>query len=308
MKKKLLIPIFFLFSCSPTIFELSEQNILHDESLRTFYTYVPSDLGKDMTLVVGLHGYTGNARTFIRYGDADFNYFLEKNNFIGTFPEGKSFKLYGRTVTSFNDLAGSIGEGPKGDICDIDRDDYAYPPDCKNPHRCTWASCGDDIGFIEKVIDHHKNIYDIGSVIVVGMSNGGMIAQAIGCNLPDKVDVVINIAGMQHLGMSCIPEKPVSMVIYGAKNDTTVPPEDILAADGYFYEPMMNTVHDWKSKLNCKKSSKNEISDPAEITTEHFYDCDDGVTITSILDHNNDHDWPKPYKWGINLLFEPILN
>ena len=31
-----------------------------------------------MTLVVGLHGYTGNARTFIRYGDADFNYFLEK--------------------------------------------------------------------------------------------------------------------------------------------------------------------------------------------------------------------------------------
>jgi poly(3-hydroxybutyrate) depolymerase len=83
MKKILLIPIFFLFSCSLTIFELSEQSILHDESLRTFYTYVPSDLGKDMTLVVGLHGYTGNARTFIRYGDADFNYFLEKNNFIG---------------------------------------------------------------------------------------------------------------------------------------------------------------------------------------------------------------------------------
>ena len=27
MKKILLIPIFFLFSCSPTIFELSEKNI-----------------------------------------------------------------------------------------------------------------------------------------------------------------------------------------------------------------------------------------------------------------------------------------
>ena len=67
MKKILSLSIFFLFGCSPTIFELSEQNILHDESLRTFYTYVPSDLGKDMTLVVGLHGYTGNARTFIRY-------------------------------------------------------------------------------------------------------------------------------------------------------------------------------------------------------------------------------------------------
>ena len=78
MKKILSLSIFFLFGCSPTIFELSEQNILHDESLRTFYTYVPSDLGKDMTLVVGLHGYTGNARTFIRYGDADFNYFKKR--------------------------------------------------------------------------------------------------------------------------------------------------------------------------------------------------------------------------------------
>ena len=308
MNKILFLSIFFLISCSPTIFELEERNILHDESLRTFYTYVPSDVKKDMTLVVGLHGYTGNVSTFIRYGDADFNYFLEENNFIGTYPEGKSFRINGRNVTSFNDLTGSIGEGPKGDICDIDRDYYAYPPDCINPHRCSWASCGDDIGFIEKVIDHHKNIYDIESVIVVGMSNGGMIAQAIGCNLPEKVDAVINIAGMQHLGMSCLPQKPVSMVIYGAKNDTTVPPEDILAADGYFYEPMKNTVNEWKSILNCTKYSKNEISHPAEITIEHFYDCEDNKTVTSIFDHNNDHDWPKPYKWGINLLFEPLFN
>ena len=308
MKKILLIPIFFLFSCSPTIFELSEQNMLHDESLRTFYTYVPSDLGKDMTLVVGLHGYTGSAKTFIRKGDANFNDFLEINNFIGTYPEGKSFNANGRKFSSWNDLAGSIGQGPKGDICDIDRDYYPFPPDCINPHRCSWASCGDDIGFIEKVIDHHKNKYDIKSVIVIGMSNGGMLAQAIGCNLTDKVDAIINIEGMQALGMSCIPDKPLTMVIYGAKNDTTVPPEDILASDGYFYEPMKNTVNDWKNAFNCSNSSKKQILNPAEITEEHFYDCNDGVTITSILDHNNDHDWPKPYKWGIDLLFAPILN
>ena len=282
--------------------------MLHDESLRTFYTYVPSDLGKDMTLVVGLHGYTGSAKTFIRKGDANFNDFLEINNFIGTYPEGKSFNANGRKFSSWNDLAGSIGQGPKGDICDIDRDYYPFPPDCINPHRCSWASCGDDIGFIEKVIDHHKNKYDIKSVIVIGMSNGGMLAQAIGCKLADKVDAIINIEGMQALGMSCIPDKPLTMVIYGAKNDTTVPPEDILASDGYFYEPMKNTVNDWKNAFNCSNSTKKQILNPAEITEEHFYDCNDGVTITSILDHNNDHDWPKPYKWGIDLLFAPILN
>ena len=308
MNRSILLSAFFLFSCSPDNNSMQDHNILHDGVMRTFYTYVPSNIDKEMTLVVGLHGYTGNAKTFIRKGDADFNNFLEMNNFIGAYPEGKSFYANGRNFSSWNDLAGSIGQGPKGDICDIDRDYYPFPPDCVNPHRCSWASCGDDIGFIEKVIDHHKNQYDIKSVIVIGMSNGGMLAQAIGCNLTDKVDAIINIEGMQALGMSCIPDKPLTMVIYGAKNDTTVPPEDILASDGYFYEPMKNTVNDWKNAFNCSNSTKKQILNPAEITEEHFYDCNDGVTITSILDHNNDHDWPKPYKWGIDLLFAPILN
>ena len=308
MNRSILLSAFFLFSCSPDNNSMQDHNILHDGVMRTFYTYVPSNIDKEMTLVVGLHGYTGNAKTFIRKGDADFNNFLEINNFIGAYPEGKSFYANGRNFSSWNDLAGSIGQGPKGDICDIDRDYYPFPPDCVNPHRCSWASCGDDIGFIEKVIDHHKNQYDIESVIVIGMSNGGMLAQAIGCNLTDKVDAIINIEGMQALGMSCIPDKPLTMVIYGAKNDTTVPPEDILASDGYFYEPMKNTVNDWKNAFNCSNSTKKQILNPTEITEEHFYDCNDGVTITSILDHNNDHDWPKPYKWGIDLLFAPILN
>ena len=308
MNRTILLSTFFLFSCSSNDSSIEEHSILHDDVMRTFYTYVPPNIGKEMTLVVGLHGYTGNAKTFIRKGDADFNNFLEMNNFIGAYPEGKSFYANGRKFSSWNDLAGSIGQGPKGDICDIDRDYYPFPPDCVNPHRCSWASCGDDIGFIEKVIDHHKNQYDIKSVIVIGMSNGGMLAQAIGCNLTDKVDAIINIEGMQALGMSCIPDKPLTMVIYGAKNDTTVPPEDILASDGYFYEPMKNTVNDWKNAFNCSNSTKKQILNPAEITKEHFYDCNDGVTITSILDHNNDHDWPKPYKWGIDLLFAPILN
>ena len=308
MNRSILLSTLFLFSCSLNDNSMQEHSILHDDTMRTFYTYVPSNIDKEMTLVVGLHGYTGNAKTFIRKGDADFNNFLEMNNFIGAYPEGKSFYANGRTFISWNDLAGSIGQGPKGDICDIDRDYYPFPPDCVNPHRCSWASCGDDIGFIEKVIDHHKNQYDIKSVIVIGMSNGGMLAQAIGCKLAGKVDAIINIEGMQALGMSCIPDKPLTMVIYGAKNDTTVPPEDILASDGYFYEPMKNTVNDWKNAFNCSNSTKKQILNPAEITEEHFYDCSDGVTITSILDHNNDHDWPKPYKWGIDLLFAPILN
>ena len=170
---------------------------------------------------------------------------------IGVYPVGKSFFFEGRFFSSWNDLTGSVGEGPKGDICDIERDFYPYPPDCLRPHRCSWASCGDDIGFLEKVLDEVKSKYSIDNVFVAGMSNGGMIAQAMGCTIPDKVDGIINIAGMQSLGMSCIPV-PVSMVIYVQKYKT-VPALEIVASDGYFYEPMPNTVNDWKSALIALK-------------------------------------------------------
>ena len=300
--------LIFLASCSSQNIDLIEHKIYHDDNLRTFYVYEPSLIEKNMTLVVGLHGYTGTAQTFIRNGDADFNMFLQSQNFLGVYPEGKSFRANGRFFSSWNDKTGSTAIGPKGEICDIKRDYYPYPPDCNNPNRCTWASCGDDIGFIEKVIDKLKLEYDIENVIVAGMSNGGMMAQAVGCNLGNKVDAVINIAGMQHLGMSCIPKEPVSLVIYGAKYDTTVPPIDIRASDGYFYQPMEETVFEWQTKLNCKDFMENDIQDPSEISVRYFYNCDDGVSVTSIFDHQNAHDWPKPYKWGINLLFEPLLN
>ena len=105
MNRAILLSTLFLFSCSSNYNSIQEHNILHDEAMRTFYTYVPSNIDKEMTLVVGLHGYTGNAKTFIRKGDADFNNFLEINNFIGAYPEGKSFYANGRKLSSWNDLA-----------------------------------------------------------------------------------------------------------------------------------------------------------------------------------------------------------
>ena len=70
---------------------------------------------------------------------------------------------------------------------------------------------------------------------------------------------------------------------------------------------MKNTVNDWKGTFNCKNSSL-EKNIKSKISIEKFHDCDDNKTITSILDHKNNHDWPKPYKWGIELLFEPLIN
>ena len=65
MNRAILLSTLFLFSCSSNYNSIQEHNILHDDAMRKFYTYVPSNIDKQMTLVVGLHGYTGNAKTFI---------------------------------------------------------------------------------------------------------------------------------------------------------------------------------------------------------------------------------------------------
>ena len=57
MNRSILLSTLFLFSCSPNDYSMQEHSILHDDTMRTFYTYVPSNIDKEMTLVVGLHGY-----------------------------------------------------------------------------------------------------------------------------------------------------------------------------------------------------------------------------------------------------------
>ena len=86
---------------------------------------------------------------------------------------------------------------------------------------------------------------------VVGNSNGGMFAQAFGCEYPDVVTGIMSVNGMQMLGNSCIPAKPVSFLMYGSFHDKTVPPINIRSQDGYFYEPMQNTIDEWSTKFEC---------------------------------------------------------
>ena len=51
------------------------------------------------------------------------------------------------------------------------------------------------------------------------MSNGGMMAQALACKYPTLFKGVVNVVGMQHKDLSCIPDKPVNFIIYGGLKD-----------------------------------------------------------------------------------------
>ena len=73
------------------------------------------------------------------------------------------------------------------------------------------------LDFIKQIIDLTKDYYNINKVYVLGMSNGGMMAQALACEYPYLFAGVVNVVGMQHLGLSCTPESPVNFILYGGK-------------------------------------------------------------------------------------------
>jgi polyhydroxybutyrate depolymerase len=290
--------ILLLFSINCIASEVNEIYMNHDGHLRSYLKYIPESVNieKPTDIFIGIHGYTGTASGFQKETTGGFNKSADKYNFITIYPQGLFFnpdlKNQNSFISSWNDLVGSRTKSPAGEICANDADKYPKYPGCTEGGRCSWTSCTDDIGFIKKIITHLNKDINIRDIYVLGMSNGGMMAQSLACNSPELFKAVINIVGMQHIGLSCIPDRPVNFIIYGGFHDNTVPPINIKSSDGYFYEPMNNTFNSWSKKFKCKTYSKNNYVYFDTFLKNQSSDCSDNVKVISILNMDRGHLWP----------------
>jgi polyhydroxybutyrate depolymerase len=294
---KLLI-IFLILSLNVYSSLHQEVELIYEDLNRSYLLYVPENIieKEETDLVIGLHGYTGTASGFESQTTGGFSKSADRYGFIAVYPQGLHFNSIQNDastyVSSWNDLAGSKTSTSSGEICAVDADIYPQYPNCKNGGRCSWASCNNDLGFIKRIIELTKNKYNINNIYVLGMSNGGMMAQALACEYPNLFKAVVNVVGMQHKGLSCIPSEPINFIIYGGAKDTSVPPVTIKSSDGYFYEPMSNTYNDWSSKFNCKTNSIIDFQFNDRFTKQVAEICDNSVRVISLLNHDSGHYWP----------------
>lgn len=275
-----------------------EVELIYEDLNRSYLLYVPENIieKEETDLVIGLHGYTGTASGFETQTTGGFSKSADRYGFIAIYPQGLHFNSSQNDastyISSWNDLAGSKTNTSSGEICAVDADIYPKYLNCKNGGRCSWSSCNDDLGFVKRIIELTKNQYEIKNIYVLGMSNGGMMAQALACEYPSLFKGVVNVVGMQHKGLSCIPSEPVNFIIYGGLKDTTVPPIKIKSSDGYFYEPMNNTYNDWSSKFNCKTNSIIDFQFNDRFTKQVAENCDNNVKVISLLNLDRGHYWP----------------
>merc|ERR1712207_52897 len=78
-----------------------------------------------------------------------------------------------------------------------------------------WNCRADDIGFIDTLLDELEATYciDRSRIYVTGFSNGGMMAQRLGCEMNHRLAAIAPQHGQLALGFNCDPKHDEPMPI-----------------------------------------------------------------------------------------------
>ena len=278
-----------------TFSQMYRVNTEHEDQNRHYLVYLPKSFTNQsaINLVIGFHGYGGTASGLELEVTGNFNQFAEKYNFIAVYPQSTYFFNEDRYISTFNETVGSNSEDSDTEICTLEADHYPKFPSCKNPSRCSYQPCVDDLGFIKNIIKEIQAEYKIKNIYVFGNSTGGSFAQRFACMNPDLIEGILNVSGMQTLGYGCVPDTPVNLLLYGAANDQAISPVKEISPDGYLYETIDRITHRWAKKFHCSSTHENIIKNNETFVEKIFSSCDGEITIKSILNLEGAHLWPE---------------
>jgi polyhydroxybutyrate depolymerase len=256
------------------------------------------DAGRPTALVLDFHGYTGMAAGEEAY--TGLSRHADEHGYAVVYPQGTGFMGDdGQFKTSWNDLAGSVSSGPEGPICSETADYYSFPPECGEPKPCVWATCYDDLGFIERLLDRLEAdlCLDLDRVYATGMSNGGMFVHRLGCAMPERFAAIAPVGGTMARGFNCAPDVPLAMMnIYGSQ-DGYVSQRGDMSSDGYYYEPAEAVMAKWAGAgaQGCEPATtvyETSQDGALELACIQHDNCSTGAEVVHCT-WDGAHDWPQ---------------
>jgi polyhydroxybutyrate depolymerase len=251
----------FRFNATLTIDGLTRTYVLNLPP--NYYNSSPSDF----PLVIGLHGGGGSTSQF--ESDYRFTAFANESKFIVVYPEGiRSNGILG--LRTWN----------AGTCCD-----YA------SNHQI------DDVKFIRELIDELVSHYNVNPkrVYATGMSNGGMMAYRLACEIPEKIAAIVAVSCSMVVTQPCHPERPVPILHLHSAQDTKIPYQGGIGIRGYYFPPIDSVLQAWSSENSCSAAAP-------VITHQDGYDfskwspCEKNTTIEYYLTQDGGHAWPGGIK------------
>lgn len=249
----------------------------HGGLARAYRVHVPAsyDAATPAALLVALHGGGGN----MDYQADDSKYGLisksEREGFVVMFPNGYSKLASGRFAT-WN----------AGRCCGAARDGNV-----------------DDVGFIREVVARVRSQLNIDArrIYATGMSNGGLMAYRLACEMSDVFVAIAPVAGTDNT-VSCTPARAVSVLHIHAKNDAHVLFEGGAGPDSVArhlvteFTSVPDSVAKWVKLNSCAAGSPKRVLEKPGAYCEVYEPCSSGARVQLCVTESGGHSWPGGVK------------
>lgn len=154
----------------------------------------------------------------------------------------------------------------------------------------------DDVAFVRDMLDAVAAAYcvDPRKVFATGWSNGATLVHRLACDLADRIVAVAPVAGV--LGIpSCVPTKPVSVIVFHGTADPTAYYAGVAGA----YPSVQEVGSDWAQRDGCTGA----LAETYRVSDSHcstYAECRDGAAVAVCTVDGGGHGWP-----GANPAFAP---
>ena len=232
---------------------------------RTYQSFVPARNGR-LPLVIALHGGGGNGAQLAK--SAGLIDEAAKEGFVLALPEGSS-------------RFGKLETWNAGGCC-------AY----------AMREKIDDIGFIRALIDELERTQPVDPkrIYVVGMSNGGMMAERVAIELGDRIAGAAVFVGALF-GNEPRPVAAVPMLIVNAEKDEQVPIAGgtsttgiVRRSQGMPYKPSRYAATFWATANRCTTNPTK--AETADYVRERWTGCASGADVDFYIVKGAEHGWP----------------
>lgn len=242
------------------------QQMEHDGQTRRYILHTPDGVDGEVPLVLALHGRLGTGRGMAR--DSGIDDLLAGHGFAAVYPDG-----YQR---SWND---GRGGGPAGE------------------------DGIDDVGFLDALLDEVAGQVSVDPtrVYVVGISNGGMMAQRLACERAERIAATASvIASMpEAIEPTCEPGAVMSMLLMNGTEDPLVPYEGGPVSSSDNEGVVLSTaatIEFWRLRAACDtqptETTINELADDTSVRHERYAGCQGGASLELYEVVGGGHTWP----------------
>ena len=141
---------------------------------------------------------------------------------------------------------------------------------------------------------------DPARVYVTGMSNGGLMAYRLACELADQIAAIAPVAALMPADLACAPSRPIGVLVIAGTSDPLVPYQGgavkALFRERGYVRSADETVRLWAQANGCTAAPKVMMlpsvdpSDSTRIRVTQYEGCAAPVALYTV--EGGGHTWP----------------